>query len=87
MSYAEAVEYLYNKTKEPEVLAHPYMKLCLVSLMINLDRESRDKARVLINIEQLCKPEYLEQVFEWPRLAVGESDDSVGVLRSNLGPQ
>ena len=41
MTYSEAVTYLYDKTKEPDVLAHPYLKLCLISLMINLDRESR----------------------------------------------
>ena len=36
--------------------------------MINLDRETRDKARVLIDIESLCQSETLYQVFDWPQI-------------------
>ena len=76
MDFKDAFEYLLDEFKNPEKIKKnqnsPYRLLYIGSFLINLDRDNREKARLLMSIENLASDKCLKEVFDFPLL----KDDS-----------
>ena len=59
MTYKQAWKFLGSKLKTEN-------KIFFSTLMMNLDQKSKNKAKLLINVESLAKEASMKEVFDFP---------------------